>query len=132
MRVSISEYSYFLNDFNSSYSEDLLARIDRALIEQNREKLKLLATEAEQEVFMLMSFAARFCYSQLTYEEQEIVTDYLYEVEQWGFFEISIFYFTIDSLSEREILHIMEGFWDKNKRFLKIFKYRCRVIQSIC
>ncbi|AYG01543.1 Rgg/GadR/MutR family transcriptional regulator [Lactococcus allomyrinae] len=130
MNVSLGEYEYFINDYALDYQEEILLEITNADIASDSHTLSKIYEEAFSAGYIYLAYAAKSRYMSLTIEEAEKVTDFLYGVEQWGYFELSIFYFALDNLSEREIMHLMQGFWTKNRALYNIFKYRRRILQS--
>lgn len=130
MNVTLAEYEHFINNFSLDYKEELLENILQADIADNQDLLETIAEEAMNSNHKFIGYCAKSRYGQLTQEEADDVVEFLYGIDEWGYYELSIFYFTLDSFSEREIMHLMQEFWKKSCQLFGILKYRRRVLQS--
>jgi Rgg/GadR/MutR family transcriptional activator len=130
MNVTLGEYEYLINDFSLDYQEELLSKIEEADFLEDEENLRKIYQEALENNHKLIAYSAKSCFKSLEKLEQEEITDFLYEVDVWGYSEISILYFTISHLSKKEVSYLMKNFWQKNQHSLDIFKYRRRILQT--
>lgn len=130
MNVDLEEYEHLINNFHPEYLEEILTKIITASIHGDIEQLKEIERSAYSNEMFLISVAAKSVYAIPEKEEIEDVVDYLYQIKSWGYFEISIFYLTLDHFTERDIIHLMEDFWDRGKDAYGIFKYRRRFMEA--
>ena len=130
MNVTLAEYEHFINNFSMDYKEEFLEEIILYDIANDRKKLQSLYQEAMKYDSKIMAYCAKSRYERLEQFEADEVAEFLYDIEEWGYFELSIFYLTLDSFSEREIMHLMKQLWGKSKQLYGIFKYRRRVLQA--
>lgn len=130
MNVTLAEYEHFINNFSMDYKEEFLEDIILADIADDVDKLHNLYLEAMEYDSKMLAYCAKSRYETLTQMEADDVVEYLYDVGEWGYFELSIFYLTLDSFSEREIMYLMKELWGKSKHLYGVFKYRRRVLQS--
>lgn len=130
MNVTLAEYEHFINNFSMDYKEDFLEDIILADIADDVDKFHNLYLEAMEYDSKMLAYCAKSRYEILTQMEADDVVEYLYDVGEWGYFELSIFYLTLDSFSEREIMYLMKELWGKSKHLYGVFKYRRRVLQS--
>ncbi len=86
----------------------------------------------------MLAYCAKSRYETLTQMEADDVVEYLYDVGEWGYFELSIFYLTLDSFGEREIMYLMKELWGKSAYldmvFLNIAEefFNLRIERSFC
>lgn len=130
MNVSLAEYEFFINNFEHGYVEELLKELAIASIFGNVEKIKEIEKSAFNSEQYLLGITAKSCYKKISPDDVQEVVSYLYQVESWGYFEMSIFYLTLDQFSEKEIMHLMKSFWDKGKDAYGISKYRQRFMEA--
>ena len=90
-------------------------------------KIEKSALNSEQN---LLRITAQSCYKEVSNDDAEEIVSYLYQINSWGYFEISLFYLNLDQFSERDIMHLMTDFWEKGKDAYGIFKYRRRFMEA--
>lgn len=130
MNVSLAEYEFFINNFQHGYVEEFLEELAHSSIRGNVEQIKKREISALNSGHDLLRITAQSCYKKVPMDEVQEVVSYLYQVENWGYFEISIFYLNLDQFSEKEIMHLMSSFWEKGKDAYGIFKYRRRFMEA--
>lgn len=130
MNVSLAEYEYFINDFHLDYMEEILEELVTQVLYGNIEQLKKIEKSALNSEQILLRITAQSCYKKVSSDDVEDLVSYLYEINSWGYFEITIFYLTLAQFSEREIMHLMTDFWEKGKDAYGIFKYRRRFMEA--
>ena len=130
MNVTLGEYEHFLNFFQPDYLEEVVNEVIGNIYLENNVRLQMIAQDCAENDQLILSLATRSCYEKLNEEDIEKIVSYLYDIRQWGYFELSIFYIVMKQFSEREIMHLMRDFWDKGKDFYGIFKYRRRFLET--
>ncbi len=137
MNVTLAEYEHFINNFSMDYKEEFLEDIILADIADDVDKLHNLYLEAMKYDSKMLAYCAKSRYEILTQTEADDVVEYLYDVGEWGYFELSIFYLTLDSFSEREIMYLMKELWGKSKHLYGVFNiaeefFNLRIERSFC
>lgn len=136
MHIEIAEFEYFVNGMHSDYFVEICDEIEVANYTQNVVKLKSINEEARQydsEVGNRMIFLAtqNLLYGLTEAQEREII-DLMFNIEIWSYFELSILSFVVEHLNTRLTLSLMEDFWKENLHYLKVRKYREKIIQIAC
>ncbi|MDT2850549.1 hypothetical protein P7H64_00660 [Lactococcus lactis] len=91
MNVTLAEYEHFINNFSMDYKEEFLEDIILADIADDVDKLHNLYLEAMKYDSKMLAYCAKSRYEILTQTEADDVVEYLYDVGEWGYFELSIF-----------------------------------------
>jgi Rgg/GadR/MutR family transcriptional activator len=140
MHVPLSEYEYFLNDFENDYFEELFLMIERAYYRHDRKQLEKLYKDANIYGFEMIALAVKGMLSstnptsviedgsqrklsKLTVDEQKEIILFLHNVKSWGIYELFIFSFVVEYLEEGMIVGVMREFWVKSTNYEDIFKY---------
>ena len=119
MGIGLEEYEYLLNDYAPNESEYLLKEIETAFLKQDKKELNNLHKIALEAGYPYISLAAKSSYTELSPENIDTITDYLYDIKVWGQIELYVFYFTMNKLNIRDILYILDLFLLEKKH--KIF-----------
>ena len=98
-------------------------------------KLKAINSEAgkydnEQGNRMIFLATQNLLYG-LTEQEEVEVTDLMFNIEVWSYFELSILSFVVEHLNTRLTLSLMKDFWKENLHYLKVKKYREKIVQIV-
>ncbi|MDQ7119998.1 helix-turn-helix domain-containing protein [Lactococcus petauri] len=132
MGIGLEEYEYLLNDYAPNESEALLKEIEMAFLKQDKKALDNLYKVAFEAGYPYISLAAKASYTELSSENIDTITDYLYDIKVWGQIELYLFYFTMNKLSIRDILYILDLFLLEKKhkifnsvKYLEIFVCAC-------
>ncbi|MFK4934508.1 Rgg/GadR/MutR family transcriptional regulator [Lactococcus formosensis] len=132
MGIGLEEYEYLLNDYAPNESEYLLKEIETAFLKQDKKELNNLHKIALEAVYPYISLAAKSSYTELSPENIDTITDYLYDIKVWGQIELYVFYFTMNKLNIRDILYIIDLFLLEKKhkifnsvKYLEIFVCAC-------
>ncbi|WP_338997336.1 helix-turn-helix domain-containing protein [Lactococcus formosensis] len=132
MGIGLEEYEYLLNDYAPNESEYLLKEIETAFLKQDKKELNNLHKIALEAGYPYISLAARSSYTELSPENIDTITDYLYDIKVWGQIELYVFYFTMNKLNIRDILYILDLFLLEKKhkifnsvKYLEIFVCAC-------
>ncbi|WP_341784764.1 Rgg/GadR/MutR family transcriptional regulator [Lactococcus garvieae] len=132
MGIGLEEYEYLLNDYAPIESEALLKEIETAFLKQDKKTLINLYKIALEAGYPYISLAAKASYNELSSENIDTITDYLYDIKVWGQTELYVFYFTMNKLNIRDILYILDLFLLEKKhkifnsvKHLEIFACAC-------
>lgn len=129
INVSLAEYELAINNFFPDFQEEFIEEIEGADFSENRIRLQQLYIEAYESGYQLLALSAKACCEELSETEKQVVLEYLRQIEQWGYFELSILYFCLDNLATESIFEIMKEFENRGKNHYAIFKYRRRIFQ---
>ena len=132
MGIGLEEYEYLLNDYAPIESEALLKEIETAFLKQDKKTLINLYKIALEAGYPYISLAAKASYTELSSENIDTITDYLYDIKVWGQTELYVFYFIMNKLNIRDILYILDLFLLEKKhkifnsvKHLEIFACAC-------
>lgn len=116
----------FFNNYHSDYFVEICDEIEDANYMQDTVKLKAINSEAgkydnEQGNRMIFLATQNLLYG-LTEREEVEVTDLMFNIEVWSYFELSILSFVVEHLNTRLTLSLMKDFWKENLHYLKVKK----------
>ncbi len=136
MHIEVSEFEYFFNNYHSDYFVEICDEIEDANYMQDTVKLKAINNESrkydnEQGNRMIFLATQNLLYG-LTEREEVEVTDLMFNIEVWSYFELSILSFVVEHLNTRLTLSLMKDFWKENLHYLKVKKYREKIVQIVC
>lgn len=136
MHIEVSEFEYFFNNYHSDYFVEICDEIEDANYMQDTVKLKAINSEAgkydnEQGNRMIFLATQNLLYG-LTEREEVEVTDLMFNIEVWSYFELSILSFVVEHLNTRLTLSLMKDFWKENLHYLKVKKYWEKIVQIVC
>lgn len=129
MNVSLAEYELMLNNFIPNFQEAFLEEVEDADFNDDFEKLKTLYDEAYESGYSLLALAVKARFEHLNPKEITIITSHLNKIERWGYFELSLTYFIMDSLQTEDIISILIILNDKSRNYFGLLKYRRRILQ---
>jgi len=129
MDVSLTEYELIINNFVPSYQEMILDIIDEKDYRRDTRGLKNIYNEAKGDLNRWLALVAKSCFTKLTEKEINDVINFLNKIEEWGYFELSIFYFVITELPIENIQKLLQSFDEKLNNHYNIFKYKRRILQ---
>lgn len=132
MGVSLEEYEHFLNAYTLGEEDAFWEEIEKTALEGREGRLVALQEKTQEAGFYYMSLAVKACYTILTPQEAEEVTDYLYEVEIWSMSELRLFYFCMENLRQRDILHILGAFFPDGHELFNSKKHRQQLAKVCC
>ncbi|MDG4984965.1 Rgg/GadR/MutR family transcriptional regulator [Lactococcus lactis] len=132
MGVSLEDFEAFLNDYSLNEPDFLIQEIEKATAAEDKNQLLKLIKVSENQNFSHIALAAKSSLRVLTTEEIEEITDYLYEIDIWSYRELCIFYLTMENLSTRDILYILDLFLAPGHSFLNSRKYQGYLLQACC
>lgn len=129
MQVSLSEYELLLNNFVPDFLEVFLTQLENADFDQNFRKLEELYQEAHSSGDYLLAIAVKARYSKPSEYELAQIYFYLQEIEKWGYFELSLIYFTMEHLTLDQLITLFYKFEEEGNNYYGIMKYRRRILQ---
>lgn len=129
MNVSLSEYEFLINHHVLDYQEEFLSQLEIADFAQNQDKLAKLFDEAQSSGEIYLSLAVKACLQPLQPKEYAAIGNFLHQVEQWGYFELSLAYFTLKSLPTSDLSLFCQEFETKCGNYITIPKYYRRIYQ---
>lgn len=132
MGVTLEEYENFLNDYSISEEESLWEEIEKAAFQDDVQKLKEIQCYAQESGFRFIGLAAKACHSSLELLEAEEITEHLYDIEIWSFSELRLFYFSMESLSKRDVRHVFKNFFPEGHKIFNSKKHRQYLVQVCC
>lgn len=132
MGVSLEEYESFLNAYTVGEQENLWEEMEKATYQRHQERLQELQIYAQESGFTFIELAAKSCMGTLNTQEAEEITDYLYEIEIWSFTELHLFYFSMEYLNRRDIIHILDNFFPKGHALFNSKKHRQFLVRICC
>lgn len=132
LSITLSEYEKCLNDYNLDTHELLIQRIIISTVSKKLEQLPSLYDEALDLREKYLAIAIKGIYSTLTFEEKEMVADYLEQVVYWRYTDLYTFYLSLDWLELSQISFIIEGFFIDNTEVFNSLEHRNRVTHIIC
>lgn len=132
MGVTLEEYESFLNAYSSCEEESLWEEIEKAAFRADKRRLQDLQDTAHNADLYFMGLACKACYTRLTPQEAEEITDYLYEIEIWSFGELRLLYFSMESLRTKDILHILDFFFPEGHELFNSKKHQKYFVQVCC
>lgn len=132
MGVTLSEYEDFLNAYSMGEGEVLLEEIENAVFLDDKQRLEELGQYTLENGFPVISMISKACCGKLDARSIEEITEYLYDVEIWGLSDLFLFYFTLEVLSIRDILHILKRFFPKGHVLFNSPKHRDVFLRITC
>lgn len=132
MNVTLEEFEHFLNDYSMGDKEALLKEIEEAALNSDVPSLTQLHHLAHETGFPYLAFAAKATYTMLSDLEAEKITEFLYDLDIWGYTELAILYFTMEQIHPRDILHLLNFFLDQGHEIFNSEKHREHFIQVAC
>lgn len=132
MGVSLEEYENFLNGYTAGEEEELWEEIEKAHYQANQHTLQKLQKYTTESDFYFMELSIKACLGSLTSQEVEEITEYLYDVEIWSFMELRLFYFSVEYLNYRDLLHIFNSFFPQGHELFNSKKHLHFFVQICC
>lgn len=129
MNVSLAEYEFLINHHIQDYQDEFFSQLEAADFSQNQDKLKKLYTEALSSGETYLALAVKACLHPLESQACDRIVDYLNKVKKWGYFELSLAYFTLKSLPTSVLLLFFQEFENKCGNYITIPKYYRRIYQ---
>ena len=129
MNVSLSEYEFLLNHHVMAYQDEFFSQLEAADFSQDQAKLSKLYAEALSSGDPHVSVAVKACQQVLDRKSCDRISDLLNKVSKWGYFELSLAYFTLRSLPTSELLLFCQEFENKCGNYITIPKYYRRIYQ---
>lgn len=129
MDVSLSEFEQLLNNYTIGYQQEKVIEIEKADLFQNVSVLKEIENELMKKGYVLLALATRSRYQKLSADEVGEIVNYLFESSNWGDFELSLIYFTVEQFRSKDLDNLLGIYWEKHQILLENPQYRNRFIQ---
>ncbi|MEY8538885.1 Rgg/GadR/MutR family transcriptional regulator [Lactococcus muris] len=129
MQVPLAEYELIVNNFTPNFQEIFLLELEEADFSQDIDKIQSLYTESQREGKYLLSLAAKTRLKNISLSEVKEVEDYLCNVEEWGYFELTLFYFVSDYMDISQLESLLADFDERCEKYCRLLKYRRRLFQ---
>ncbi|CAM3214402.1 hypothetical protein GHI93_11160 [Lactococcus hircilactis] len=130
MDTSLAEYEYLANDWALDDFEETFLTLEHAYYKEDLKVIKKIEAEY-QEKDRRISLSAKATYTKLTEKEKTFLADYIFGVEIWGFYELSLLSFIVEQLSPALMASIVDGWYNATAPFKLIFKYRRKMQQCL-
>lgn len=127
--MTLAEYELLLNNFVPDFLEVFLTEMENADFDRDLEKLVKLYEEAHDSGHTLLAIAVKSRYTEPDEPELVKVDEYLHKIEKWGYFELSLIYFTMEHLDLEQLTSLFYKFEEKSDNYYGIIKYRRRILQ---
>lgn len=126
--VSLEEFEYLTSDYSVEYREKLLNIIEKSLYLEDRRRIKEIINFASSNQDIILEIVAKIVINDASDEEIETLTSYLYEINNWGYFELYSFYLTLEYFNVKDTIYIIEKFLEKFPESLRFDKFKMRLI----
>lgn len=115
MQVPLAEYELIVNNFMPNY--------------QDFNKIQKLYLEAREAGKHMLSLAAKTRLENITPSEVREIENYLCNVKEWGYFELTLFYFLSDHIAIDQLENLLANFDKRCEKYCRLLKYRRRLLQ---
>lgn len=132
MGVTLEEFEQIINNYSSDEKDLLLYEVENAYLINNIDELSDLSTKAQEYGFHFLSIAIKCCYMKPTEVEIECLTEHLYDITAWSYSDLSILYFAMNYLNNRDIFHILEIFLENGHDLFNSVKASNYFVQTCC
>lgn len=130
MNVSLAEYELLLNNFEIDYQEEFIEELEEADYSQNIEALTSLYEISKYSGYHWFSLITKSRLGRLEKNEAKEIVEFLSTITQYGYLELCLVYFCIDSLETSDMVQILLEFEKKSANYYDIFKYRRRILAT--
>ncbi|CAM3146856.1 hypothetical protein GHI93_08590 [Lactococcus hircilactis] len=132
MHIPLYEYTYLLDKGEGDYFSEIYKKVDHAYFSDDKEVLVNVYEEAIlYDDFRMIALATKACYQQLTKEELEEVSGFLFGVEVWTNLELFVFNYTVSQLSYALVQSIWFDLFKEFSYFQDNREYRIRIVRSV-
>jgi Rgg/GadR/MutR family transcriptional activator len=131
MGVTLSEFEIYINNFDNDSLDDLLEEIEWRWIIQDNETLSRIEQERIINGDLIIALVVKWKLTTLNEEEKEQIVAYLYSLKYWTYIDIMIFYLSIDFISTKDIVYLIDSYLNLAKGQLHIRKYKNKVSMLI-
>lgn len=116
---SLAHYEELLNNYEPHYLENTVNKIEEAWISQNLSFLQQIQNDSMENGAPIISLVAQGCYSSLSEGDCETITSYLYELTTWDYTDINIFFLSLDHMSQKDIIFLLEKLLKNKEGYFK-------------
>ncbi len=129
MQVPLAEYELIVNNFMPNYQDFFLLELEEADFSQDFNKIQKLYLEAREAGKHMLSLAAKTRLENITPSEVREIENYLCNVKEWGYFELTLFYFLSDHIAIDQLENLLANFDKRCEKYCRLLKYRRRLLQ---
>ena len=129
MDVSLFEFEQLLNNYTIGYQQEKIIEIEEADLFHDVSKLKEIEKDLKEKEYFLLAIAAKSRYIKLNDDEIGEIVNYLFETSNWGDFELSLTYFTVEQFRVKDLDNLLGLYWEKHQILMDNPQYRNRFIQ---
>jgi HTH-type transcriptional regulator, SHP2-responsive activator len=131
MNISLGEFEMIVNYYVPDFQNWFLLELVTAEFYQDQKKLKRLYKESKENGDLWLVIIAKARLEGLNNQEIFKVKEYLNNIKEWGYFDITLAFSVLDFLRESEIVQIIDELKIKKRKVYGEFKYRRRLYQLI-
>lgn len=132
LNISLAEYDRALNNFSADDVNIIIDKILNAERKQEVFKLKQLYNTCINENLFMLSRAVKSKFNILSISEIETLRILLFDVEIWGYYELSVFFLTLEEFNEPYILQTIKRIIHQNTHINFIeFSYKRRLFEIL-
>lgn len=129
MQVPLSEYELIVNNYMPNFQEFFILELEKAEFIQNRDKIKELYSEVKETGNHLLTITVKTKLGNISQTEVKEIEAYLCNIEEWGYFELTLFYFVSDYLNVNQLELLLFNFDKRCENYCRVLKYRRRLLQ---
>ncbi|KSU20252.1 helix-turn-helix domain-containing protein [Lactococcus lactis] len=132
LNISLAEYDRALNNFSADDVNIIIDKILNAERKQEVFKLKQLYNTCINENLFMLSIAVKSKFNILSISEIDTLRILLFDVEIWGYYELSVFFLTLEEFNEPYILQTIKRIIHQNNHINFIeFSYKRRLFEIL-
>lgn len=129
MQVPLAEYELIVNNYMPNFQEFFILELEKAEFSQNRDKIKELYSEVKETGNHLLTITVKTKLGTISQTEVKEIETYLCNIEEWGYFELTLFYFVSDYLNVKQLELLLFNFDKRCENYCIVLKYRRRLLQ---
>nr|WP_255597637.1 Rgg/GadR/MutR family transcriptional regulator [Lactococcus sp. NH2-7C] len=129
MQVPLAEYELIVNNYMPNFQEFFILELEKAEFSQNRDKIKELYSEVKETGNHLLTITVKTKLGTISQTEVKEIETYLCNIEEWGYFELTLFYFVSDFLNVKQLELLLFNFDKRCENYCRVLKYRRRLLQ---
>lgn len=128
---SLANYEELLNNYNPQYLENTVQKMEEAWRLHDVISLKQIENDLLEEGEHILSLIAKGCYSSLSHMESETITSYIYELTTFTYVDLCILFLSLEHLSQKDTMYLLERLLKKQKILFKSNIIRCKITEII-
>ncbi|MGY3713873.1 Rgg/GadR/MutR family transcriptional regulator [Lactococcus petauri] len=128
---SLANYEELLNNYKPHYLEDTVQKMEESWMFHDVISLKQIEKDLIEKGEHMISLVAKGCYSSLSPMDSETITSYIYELTTFNYIDLCIIFLSLEHLSQKDTMYLLEGLLKKQKILFKSSIIRCRITEII-